>query len=178
MKEWKFTKPLLSSYYIAAIFSFFLFQLTKPMVISVTSWVISFLGEFFGIKLIGNGPTWTALFFVCLFFTTIIRRIVVEPLELYVTKEANDLWEVWILGFLVLGFYIYTLNLVFDSTPMPSDWWPEWLIRILGGFENTYITPGLQTVSQRNAWVVIPWIWLLGPIFFLYIKTVTVKKAD
>ncbi len=175
MKEFKFSKSLLSAYYVASLVSFFLFQVARGLISQIAAWVLSFLSVILGFKVQTNGPLWLALFGVCLIITLLIRKFIIEKLDLFVKDEFAKSWQIWVFGLLVLGFFIYIINLSFPSQPMPNDWWPKWFIRFLGGYKNSYPEEFVLSVEENNLWSIVPWIWHLGPIAFLYISSF--KKA-
>lgn len=177
MQEIKPSKPLFSAYYIASLISFFVFQLQfiENIITTIAGWLISFLAYFTGANLRGNGPLWASLFFTCLFFTFLIKKYIVVPLGFYIKEESAKSWEDWALGFIVLGFYIYLLNIIF-SQPMPL--WPVWFVRLLGGYRNTYLEDYTRTIEEQNVWSILPWLWHLGPIAFMYVRTILYKKSS
>ena len=168
MKEFKFGKSLLSAYYISILVSFFIFAVSKEIIGSISSWILSFFAVMFGFKAQGNGLLWTWLFIVCFLILILIRKFVVEKLDFFAKDEFEKSWQIWIFGMLILGFFIYIINLSFPSQPMPSDWWPEWLIRFFGGYKNTFPDKFVLSVEEKNFWQIVPYIWHLGPISFLY----------
>lgn len=171
MKEFQFGKSLLSAYYVASLISFFIFQVGQDLIGRVASWILSFLSVIIGFRFQTNGPLWLALFLVCFLITFLIRKLIVEKLDLYVKDSFPKAWQTWLFGFFVLGFFIYIINLSFPSQPMPTDWWPKWFIRFLGGYKNSYPEEFVLSIEENNLWSIIPWIWHLGPVTFLYVST-------
>lgn len=178
LKEFKLSRGLLSSYYIAAIFSFFLFQLpmVKEVIKGTATWLISALKVAAGIE-ISNTSAWLTLFLVCFCITFAMRRFVVYPLGFYINDEGAPTWELIALALLVLGFYIYLLNQVFIDQPMPASW-PRFLLRLLDGYKNTFSVATPATIEERNTWAVVPWFWLVGPLTFMYVRTKLMKDKD
>jgi hypothetical protein len=175
MKEFKFSKSLLSAYYVATLISFFVFQVAQDLIGRVAAWILSLLSSL-NFKIQTDGPIWLVLFFVCLVITLLIRKFVVEKLDLFAKGEFEKSWQIWFFGMLVLGFFIYILNLSFPSQPMPREWWPKWFIRFLGGYKNSYPEEYVITVEEVNLWSIVPWIWHIGPIAFLYLSTFQKKS--
>lgn len=166
MKDLKLSRSLLSSYYVSAIFSFFLFQLIHDQVIAWTSWVLITLNTAFGWVVSGDGPIWFALFLMCFGITTLIRQLIVMPLGFYNDNESARNWELWVLLLLILGFYIYLLNNVFQSQNMPPEL-PAWFVRLVGGTRGSTLLSA-QAFQESNTWTIIPWLWNIGPIAFMY----------
>ena len=169
ISEFKLSRGLFSSYYIAGIFSYFLFELTKEWIISLTTWVINVVETELGYK-VNNPSTWLFLFFVCFLITFLIRRYIVYPLGFYINEEGAPTWELIVLGCLVFGSYIYLLNQVFDQ-PMPSNW-PKQLLKLVDGYKNTFsVSQTNQSLVERNTWAIVPWLWTVGPILFMIART-------
>jgi hypothetical protein len=175
MKEFKLTRRLLSSYYIAALFSFLFFQMLPAPIQGITTWLISALKVSVGVS-VNNTSTWFALFFVCFAITWAIRVIIVEPLGFYINDEGAPFWELIILTLLVLGFYVYLLNQVFDY-PMPETL-PKFVLQAVDGYKNTYVVTSAGSIEERNTWAIVPWLWNFGPITFMYVRTKLMKDKD
>ena len=174
MKELKLTRSLLSGYYVSIMVSFFLFQLIKEPIVNIwTTWFMSFLKSVFKIDATSRGIAWLSLLFICFVIVFIVRRFVVEVLNLYADDESYTNWEVGFLTLLVLGFFIYTVNQVF-SQPMPSEWFPEFAVKLFGGQSNTN-SVFTYTVEDRNVWTIVPWLWTVGPLAFMYFRTIASK---
>jgi hypothetical protein len=152
-----------------------LFQLLNGVVQDLTTWLVSALKTTAGIS-INNTSIWICLFFVCFFITFLIRKFIVQPLGFYIRDEGAPSWELFVLVLLVLGFYIYLLNQVFDQ-PMPSSW-PTSLLKLVDGYENTFANAGNAPLEERNTWSVVPWLWNIGPIGFMFVRTRLMKDKD
>jgi len=177
MKEFKLGRSILSGYYVAVLISFFLFQLLKePIVSTWTTWFVSALKEVFKIDATSRGPAWLSLVFICFLIVFIIRRFVVEILDLHSSKDNSPAWENVVLGFLILGFFFYTINKVFDQ-PMPKEWFTDPFIKFLGG-QSTDMNN--LPITEKNTWTIVPWLWTVGPLVFMYIRTIasTFKNGD
>jgi hypothetical protein len=177
LDEFKLTRGLLSSYYISAIFTFFVFQipLATDMIRSIASWLINALEVLLNFK-IQIGGTWLVLFVVCFFFTSMLRRFVVYPLGFYINDEGAPAWELVVLIFLILGFYTYLLNQVFTE-PMPLET-PVALLRFVDGYRNTYISVSPTSAQESITWSIVPWFWYFFPIAFMYVRTKLMKDKD
>ena len=162
----KVNKIILSAFYIATIFSFLFFQLLEPIIINVTAWAIGLVQLAFNVRFAGDGPLWLALVLVCFILTNIIRKLITEPLGFYVNEEGATGGEIVFLTILVAGFFIYILNQIFITVPMPRDWFPEWFIRSFDGWRE--VGGARPTGTNRAVWAIVPWIWHIGPIGYLY----------
>jgi hypothetical protein len=160
LSDFRLCRKTLSSYYIASMFSFYLFGLSKNLVLTWYNWFSSFIANFTEDGLQNNTATWFVFFLSCFSITLLIRHFVIQPLGFFVEEEDAPKWELWILLFLVLGGYIYNLNQIFLQ-PMPS-WLPNFLVSMMGG-----IKPD-QIISTWN-WA--PWLWNIGPVVFLFVRT-------
>lgn len=174
--DFKPSRKTFSSYYIAAIFSFFLFQLISDSVIKWSNWLASVFTTVLKINIQGNSNMLWLIFFLTTFIITLlIRKFIVQPLGFYIHTEGAPIWELIILFFIVLGFDIYLINQVF-SQPMPADWFGQPLIYFLDGGQNTY--PANSNISIRNAWSFVPWFWNIFPLLFMYVRTKLVIKKE
>jgi hypothetical protein len=178
LDEFKISRGLLSSYYIAAIFTYFLFQLptVTDIVLNIATWLISFM-TVTTIASVENSNVWYFLFFVCLCITTLIRRLIVYPLGFYINDEGAPAWELAVLAVLVLGFYVFLLNQVFVNTPMPSNI-PPLIVRAVDGYYNSFQFNSQTSVEVRNTFVIVPWFWYIFPISFMYVKTLLMKDKN
>lgn len=175
MNEFKLNRSLLSGYYVAIMISYFLFKLLKEQIVSVwTIWFLSFLKSVFKINATTNGYTWLSLIFICFIVTFIIRRFVVEVLDLHSSNKEGSDWENTVLAFLIFGFFIYTTNQIF-SQPMPREWFPEIIIKLFGGDQNTLGGLATASIEERNTWSIVPWIWTIGPLAFMFTRTLAAK---
>lgn len=177
IEEFKISRGLLSSYYIAAIFTFFFFQLpiASEAVESSSAWIINFLFIILSIQ-IPTGSVWIILFLVCFFITSLLRRFVVYPLGFYINDEGAPVWELVALSLIVLGFYIYLLNQVF-AEPMPQQT-PKALLHFLDGYKNTYRSLSPTSTQELVTWSIVPWFWYVFPITFMYVRTKLMKDKD
>jgi hypothetical protein len=174
MKELKLTRSLLSGYYISVMISFFLFQLIKEPIVNIwTTWFMSFLKSVFKVDAASRGVAWLSLIFICFVIVFIVRRFVVEVLNLYSDDEKYKPWESGLLALLIFGFYIYVVNQVFDQ-PMPREWFPDLVIKLLGGTA-TGISLVTGSTEDRNLLTIVPWLWTIGPLAFMYVRTITSK---
>lgn len=177
MKEFKLSRSLLSGYYVAILASFFLFQLLRDLIVTVwTVWFVSVLKALFNIDATSKGPAYISLLLICFLIVFLIRRFVIEVVDLHASNENNTNSENWVLLFLVFGFFIYTVNQVFTQ-PMPTEWFPEVVIKFFGGEANSLINVP-ATPEDKNTWTIIPWLWTIGPLAFMYVRTIASKFTD
>jgi hypothetical protein len=169
------TRKTFSSYYIASIFAFFLFQLIPNAIIKWSNWIASSLTTIFKVDLQDNNKLWLVFFVTTFFITFLIRRFLVQPLGFFISDEGAPYWELFILFFIVLGFNIYLLNQVF-SQPMPTGWMPQGLIYFLDGGKNTYTSS--SDVAVKNTWSFVPWFWHIFPLAFMFVRTKLIIKGE
>ena len=160
---WK--KPDLSEFYLATIFSLFLFRLFDSLIILLAKWVISLLSVIVNYN-ISPGQVWNVLLVVTVFITLLFRSFLIKPLGLKIDKPAGSNLEFWVTIIAVLGFYLFTINSVFTLVPMPTSY-PEWFIRAANGYANTYGDTVSNVVTQ-SFWSAVPWVWILLPIACFY----------
>jgi hypothetical protein len=177
LDDFKLNRGLLSSYYISAIFTFFVFQipLMEDVVRSIASWLINALEVLINFR-IDIGGIWIVLFLVCFLITSFLRKFVVYPLGFYINDEGAPAWELIVLATLVLGFYTYLLNQVF-SEPMPSQT-PIIILRLVDGYDNTYAILTQETYQETITWSIVPWFWYFFPLAFMYVRTKLMKDKD
>lgn len=162
--NWK--KPELSEFYLATIFSFFVFQLTEGMVIQIARWFIAGLKTTLTYQP-SDDQLWFCLVFVTFVITMLLMIFLVRPMGLRVDKQAETPWELILTFILVFGFFIYVNNNIFRDVALPSSL-PQWVIKLFDGWENTYGTASPGQVFDRNFWSVVPWLWILGPMLVFY----------
>ena len=160
---WK--KPDLSEFYLATIFSLFLFRLFDSMIILFARWVLASLSVIFTYD-IPNGQTWNVLISVTLFITLLFRSFLIKPLGLKIDKPAGSNLEFGVTIIATLGFYLYTINTVFTSIPMPTSY-PQWFLRVTDGYKNTFENT-INNVVTQSFWSIVPWVWILLPIACFY----------
>ena len=156
------TRLLITSFYFAAMISFYIFRLIPEMLFTWTEWLLSFFANTFVADptTLTQGSVWWCLLLVCMSITFIIRKFVVQPLGFYVNGDAVNSSELVILALLVLGFYLYSFNTLFPEYVMPAS--PAFLRVLLGEQDNSL------TVIDSNTWSIVPWIWYAGPVLFMY----------
>jgi hypothetical protein len=160
---WK--KPDLSEFYLATIFSLFLFRLFESMIILLARWVLASMSVILSYD-IPAGQAWNVLVVVTLFITLLFRSFLIKPLGLKIDKPAGSNLEFGATIVAVLGFYLYTINTVFLTVPMPTSY-PQWFLRVTNGYNNTFQDTVSNVVTQ-SFWSVIPWVWILLPIACFY----------
>jgi hypothetical protein len=160
MYKFKPTRLLITSFYFASMISFYIFRLIPDLLFTWTTWFLSFFAQSLSVEVLNEGAVWWCLLLVCMSITFIVRKFVVEPLGFYVNGNATSASELLVLAFLILGFYLYSFNILFPEYMMPDS--PE-IIRVLLG-DNI----GNGNIIDANAWSIVPWIWYLGPVLFMY----------
>lgn len=168
--NFNFNRRTLSSYYVSILISYFLIQLIEPL---VRTWTV-FFADYFAVSdstsFLATGRQWVVFYLICLIILILVRQFIAEPLTLFVDTDDGKGWEASILVLVLLGFYAYLLNQIFEY-PMPREWWsPNWLIRLLGGYRATYL-PGIPRASYQEEWWLLPWFWFLAPIGIIFART-------
>jgi hypothetical protein len=182
MPKISFTWKFFSSYYISTLIVFFLIQvkIIANIITSISYWLINFISVSGYKDAISDNKVWLILWACVVIFTFLLQTYVIQPLGFYIDKE--DRLGGWdrIAGFVLLfGTQIFLINKVFDQ-PMPPNFVPippAWnvnLIRLLGGFENTFAN-SKETEADKFLWQVRDIFWNIGPIAFMYIKTILIK---
>ena len=160
-QRFKPTRLLFTSFYVASLISFNIFRLIPGLLETWTTWVLSLLVELVPAQNLSSYVEWWALILVCVTITFLIRNYVIEPLGFYVNGNATNGQELIGLGFLVMGFYIYSFNQFFPSYIMPQTF--EFFNILFG--ESSPVT---NDIVVSNTWSIIPWIWYLGPVAYMY----------
>jgi len=155
------TRRILSSYYIAAVVSIFLFQLIETQIINWADFVSNIFTNLTSNPVDSVTETWLIFLFSCFIITALIRQFIIEPLGFAVEDTEAPGWETAILAILVFGFFVYHLNLIFTQEAMPL-WIPDFIVKAVGGFKPNTV---------RTVYNFVPWFWNLGPIIFLYLRT-------
>jgi hypothetical protein len=166
-KNFKIDRKVLSSYYIAVVFAYFIFVVFGKMVTDSVLTFGKFLGENFGFDFVENGRFWWFFIVVCFLFITFLRGAVVEPLGYFVDTDTEPTWETIIFSFLVFGFFIYLVNQAF-GLPMPKNI-PVWAVKLFGGYKNTYLPLDYRPEAEVG-WSLVPYLWYLAPIAFMYVR--------
>lgn len=136
--------------------------------IQSTTWIVSAMNTLTG-TVVANANIWYFLFLTCFIFVFFVKVLVVDPIGFYIIKLNAPWWETVIGSFLILGFMIFMMNQQF-AQPMPVNW-PLPLIHLLDGYKNTFLpTEASRSLASQNTWTIVPWLWQIGPIAFLYIR--------
>ncbi len=159
--DFSFSRKTLSSYYIASLISILLFRLINGQIIRWSNFVGKMISSAFENPIDSVGESWLVFVFSCFIITLLIRRIIIQPLGMYIKEEDAPGWELLILFILVFGSYLYNLNQIFTQ-PMPT-WVPGFLVRLVDGVK--------VGEAQLIPWFFVPWLWDLGPILFMFTRT-------
>ncbi len=168
--RFQFNRSLLTNFYVSTMVSYFLFRLMKETIIQWTRWFVSFVKVVSGATVQSEAGLWFSLLFVCTLISIFIYYIVFT-LDIYSNDTDNQIWDDIVLFFLILGMYVYFVNQVFTSQPMPHIW-PKFIINIFGGYENTF---GSIASDEKTAWSIVPWLWTLGPLIFMFFRKVILR---
>jgi hypothetical protein len=163
--NWK--KPQLSEFYLATVFGFFIFQLLKPLIFTIASWSLAAVRTVFSLRINEADSVWYCLILVCFLLVILLKVYIIRPLGLKIDYNSSGAWETVISFVVIFGFYLYIINKIFLTVPMPKDS-PLWLIRVLDAWENNFITNSSVTVYERNFWAIVPFIWILAPLVIFY----------
>lgn len=171
---WK--KSDYSEFYIATLFSFFLFQLIRPQIQMLATWLKSSLDVLIGVNINNIGNQWLFLAGLCLSLVFVIRLFLIEPLGLNIKSESQSGWETFITAIFVFGFFIYTINLNFTQPMDPK--WPDLFVKLTYGWRNSYGDIAMRG-SEMTFLQIVPWLWIVGPIVcFYYPHTQKSEKKD
>ncbi|NJK71163.1 MAG: hypothetical protein HC932_02805 [Thermales bacterium] len=102
-------------------------------------------------------------FLICFLIVWILRKFIVQPLGFYVNGTASSGFEIILLSFFVLGFFIYSINRLFPEYSMPAVI-PGPILKLLGASQTEFF----RSTEERNVWSVVPWLWYFGPIAVMY----------
>jgi hypothetical protein len=168
-------RAALSSWYVAILISFFVFQPLRDIIANVTNFLVRVLNNILAIKIIDGNGLWIVLFFVCFIITFAIQRFFVAATGMQITKDGGKSIEIYALALLLIGLYLYVLNKIFIDQPMPT-FFPDKIVYLLGGAENTF-TLNSQQRSELVIWTVFQGFFFhLGPLFIFWISTTTDKS--
>lgn len=179
--NWKF----FSSYYISVLIVFFLIQvkIVENVITTISYWLVSFIAANGYKDAIADNKVWLILWLAIIIFTLLLQQYVIQPLGFYIDKgDRLSGWDRTFGLVLLFGTQIFLMNKVF-SQPMPVNFLPippTWnvnLIRFLGGYENTF-NALRETDSEKFLWQVRDIFWNIGPVAFMYIKTITSSKPS
>ncbi len=143
------------------------------LVSSLHDWLASTLQTMTTFPIVG-WINWMVLVLAALIIITILKLFIVDPLELHVNDKESRGWQVYVFAAIVLGLFLYILNLSFTQA-MPQEI-PEFIIKMVEGTRNT---PGaeINSSAEGNFYSIFPWIWQLGPIIFMYYYASETKKS-
>ena len=184
MPKIAFNLKFFSSYYITILLTYFLLQVQfiNDTVSYVSQWIVTLFTLNGYQNALTNGKVWLVLFFSVVIFTFIIQQLIILPLEFFIGRDVKlDGWTKFFMFLFVFGSQIFLINKIF-SQPMPQDFlpipesWNVFLIRLLGGYDNTFNVFS-ETGMERTLWQVRDIIWYIGPISFMYFKTLLVKDS-
>lgn len=165
MNELSLSRKLLSAYYMSILIFMSIFAFFQGFIMFLTSLLSNIMFSILGIGVEGNDNTWWALCLVSFGIVFAIKQFIVLPLGFYVNEDGAGRWENYFLVFLVLGFLMYNVNLLFPDYPMPRIF-PNFLVKLLNGFR-----PGMTTMASdalvQN--LVGPLMWTVGPIVTMWI---------
>lgn len=170
--NWKF----FSSYYISTLIVYFLLQVKviENILISITYWLATLISVNGYKDIVTDGKIWLLLLVFIVVFTWAMQNFVVQPLGFFVDNENRLTGWMRFLGIILLfGSQIFLINKI-SNQPMPVNLipipnsWNVFLIRVLGGFENTF--PVKETEVEKMVWQIRDIFWHLGPITFMFLK--------
>lgn len=175
----KISRKLFSSFYVASIFSFLFFEITKTQFSEFVNNLGGFINNTFGWSVTEGGDNyWFFFFLICVIFTLIFRKFVIQPLGFFTEDEGDVVW--WdhaIMGFLVVGFYIFMFNQTF-SVPMPRELLDIGWLKFFGGYKNTLVPNSSASEEELSGWAFVKAFWYITPLAFLYVRTKVTIKTD
>lgn len=147
------TRSLISAYYISILFSTLIFRLefSKTLVAAGQDLFASFLVNLTNSQ--ASWISWTALFLTCFLIVFAIKQFIVNPIQLYITDESENIneFETFFFTLFVTGALIYYINVYFGQ-PMPPG--------IPNGIRDLF--------GEGNARYQVDWLWNLGPLVMLW----------
>lgn len=165
--RWK--KNHYSEFYISTLISFFVFSLGRNFVISLALWGLSGVQALFQYTP-AVGEQWYMLVLVCFLITSAIQTFLIHPLQFGMTMEARDAWENFFTGIIVFGFFLFLTCFVFNEVALPD--FPILIKRLLKPTDIEIIG-----TAEKNFWSIVPWIWLISPIFIFYYSLLNNKAG-
>jgi hypothetical protein len=165
-------KSELSSFYVATLISFFIFNVASQYIVSLSAYIIRFLDVVGGFRA-SNGQLWYCLFIVSLVLTVALKSFVVDKLGFGIVQDSKG-WETFASFAIIMGFFVFVINQAFVQ-PMP-DSIPLWLVKILGGEKSS--TLGLRSANEAVVWSIIPWIWTFAPIAVFFYPAIKTKPKS
>ncbi|GAB4145180.1 MAG: hypothetical protein OHK0017_04520 [Patescibacteria group bacterium] len=168
LPDLKIGRANLSSWYVAILISYFVFQPLKEAIINMATYALRFLNTILAVKITDLNGQWLLLFSICLFLTFLIQKFFVTNIGLQASKDGGKGVELYMLTFLLIGLYLYVLNKIFTEQPM-ATFFPEKAVYLFGGAENTYPAGYLSRTDLTTWGVIHGLLWHLGPIMVLWI---------
>ncbi len=175
--DFQISRKLFSSFYVATIFSFLLFEIMTAQFTDLVNNLAGFFSKSFGWSLNQGTPNyWFFFFLTCIVFTFLFKNLVIQPLGFFTLDEGQVAWwDHLIMGFLVIGFYIFMFNQTF-SVPMPRELIGIGWLKFFGGYKNTLLPNSDSSEQELSGWAFVKAFWYITPLAFLYIRTkVTIK---
>jgi hypothetical protein len=156
----------LSAWYVSILISYLAFQPLHDMIIKIADFLIRML-TLVNIRISDQNGIWVVLFGVCFLLTLTIKNFFVDNLSINIDKDGGGSTERAILGFLIVGLYLYVFNRVFTEQPMPT-YFPKFAVNLFGGYADTFTMSGES--FSNNTWIMIHGIlWHLGPVATFWI---------
>ncbi len=151
----------LSAWYVAILISFFVFQPLHSIIIWIAEFGIRMLG-LAGVQITDSNGIWIVLFMTCFLITLIIKQFFVDNLSINIDKDGGGGPERMLLGFLIIGMYLYVFNRVFTEQPMPT-FFPKFAVQLFGGYADSFT--GTGEAFSANTWIILHGLlWHLGPV--------------
>ena len=161
-------RAALSSWYVAILISFFVFQPLRDVIVIIANFFVKMLNSILAIKIADNNGLWIVLFATCFIITFAIQKFFVSSTGLQITKDGGRGIEIYLLMLILIGLYLYVLNKIFIDQPMPT-FFPDKVVYLVGGAENTFSLTAQQR-SELVIWSVIQGVLFhLGPIIMFWV---------
>jgi hypothetical protein len=170
LDDFKISRKNLSSFYVAAVFSFLFFQLTAGTVRQAVVNLANFLTNNANGDFSTSPNIWLVFFGFCFVATFLIKKFVITPLGFFTDEEEAKWWDLAILVFLVFGFFVFVLNQTF-SFAMPREFFNLTFIKLFGGYKNA-VAPGTpQSEEELSGWFFVRAFWYIAPLAWLFFRT-------
>lgn len=168
MKELQFGKSLLSGYFFASVFFFFIASNLPPVTKFLTQlhwWIYDVVRTADTQNATADMQTWlpwSTLFLACFLMIFLMKNTLVEPMGFTLPDSYTPPAELVVLMLLVFGSLIFFVNNIFPAQLMPSVT-PDIVVKLFGGISESV------TRTESEAWSFVPWVWTIGPLIYIYL---------
>lgn len=168
MKELQVSKSLLSAYFFASVFFYYLISNLSPLgelVTKIQWWIFDFINTADTQKATADMQAWLpwlTLFLASFVLIFIIKNFIVEPMQIHLNDSYAQPVELAVLAIFSFGAVVYLVNTSFPLQLMPSVT-PDWVVKLFGGISESV------TRFESRKWDFVPWLWTVGPLVYIYL---------